>query len=46
MWQELVKVLEALTEAYERLLQIGQAKHAVLITVQLEKLEKLNISLN
>lgn len=41
MWQELVKVLEALTEAYERLLQIGQAKHAVLITVQLEKLEKL-----
>ncbi|MCR5559304.1 flagellar protein FlgN [Schwartzia sp. (in: firmicutes)] len=41
MWQELVKVLEALTEAYGQLLKIAQEKHAVLVMVQLEKLDKL-----
>jgi len=41
MWKELVRVLDALTEAYSQLLKIAGAKRGVLVTVQLEKLEKL-----
>ncbi len=41
MWREMIKALEALTEAYNRLIAIGKAKHATLVAIDMRQLEKL-----
>lgn len=41
MWQELVKVLGKLADAYERLLELARRKRAALVAVDMEALERL-----
>ena len=41
MWQELVKVLGKLAEAYERLVAIARQKQAALVAVDMTRLEQL-----
>lgn len=41
MWQELVKVLGKLAEAYERLIALARRKQGALIAVDMEALEQL-----
>ena len=41
MWQELVKVLGKLAEAYERLVALARQKQAALVAVDMTRLEQL-----
>ncbi len=41
MWRDMIRVLEALSEAYERLIAIGKSKRETLVAIDMKRLERL-----